>query len=105
MIAVVEIPSVNAGINNDLKDSYPEVGSHFRLTENSSINRIPNQKRGIHCPTSAIVRITASVLVFRLIADITPAGIPSINEIKSAVLARIIVAGNRSNTTSIAGSL
>lgn len=106
MVAAEKTPSVKAGrIRERRPSSAPPVGIQPSLTAKSMMSMMPSQKAGMHWPSRASTRITASETLLRFTAATMPAGMPSTTEMSRAAQASVRVAGARSSTTDMAGSL
>ncbi len=55
---------------------FPPAGNHFRWTENTSINKRPNQKMGMEMPKRAPTMLILSKREYCRVEEITPAMSP-----------------------------
>ena len=81
MVAAEKTPSVKAGrIRERRPSSAPPVGIQPSFTAKSMMSMMPSQKAGMHWPSRASTRITASETLLRFTAATMPAGMPSTTE-------------------------
>ncbi len=77
-------PSASAGMIRCSTPPVPLVGSHRSHTENTRISTSPSQNPGTARPNRATTLPALSQAVLTLTADISPAGMPMMNEIRVA---------------------
>src|ERR1700693_1674753 len=88
-------PSATAGMIKLRQPPWPLVGSHSSHTENTRINTSPSQNPGTASPNKAITLPTLSHALLTLTADMSPAGMPMMNEINVAASASSNELGSR----------